>query len=58
MKAQFLRVHAYSKRKIQGVLDEADRQEHAVAHIKNPKKAVWSLGSRDQIDLEMPNLIE
>lgn len=51
MDSQFLRAHAYSTRKIKGVLDEADRQEHAVAHIENPKEAVWCIGSRDQIDL-------
>lgn len=51
MRSQFLRAHAYSVRKIQGVLDEADRNVEATGHIKNPKTAIWILGTRAEVDL-------
>lgn len=58
MSAQFLRVHAYSRKKIKGVLDEADREEHAVSHIANPKKAVWFRGSRNEIELAIESYLQ
>jgi hypothetical protein len=46
---QFLRVHAYSRGKIPGILAEADRDPDSISHIEHPEPPTWLTGSRADI---------
>jgi len=48
-KCQFARCHAYSIKKVDGVLNEVDRTPGFISHVEKPEVPEWFIGARSAV---------